>query len=332
MYHSALKGTYYEMGYQQGRALKRGGFTLPPPEKKRLQFARRCEDVVSRCMPELVEELHGVVDGSEISYDAIMTLTMTAPFEDNEIPRCSIVAVMPEKTVDGRMIIGRNYDMFYDVSKEDATTYRTYPKGHYASVGNCDIWVGRWDGFNEAGLFTGTTAISLPTPSPIPPGPIGWFTGRHILDHFATVEEAIEFMKKVPRAGSGGRLIADMSGTAVAVEANVETIEIRHPEDGLLVLTNHAASPSFAGKETHVPESSHMRYDRLRELLGGEGITVDDVKRVMADHVGKICAHGFGGSNRKGGTIWSLVGRPGEQEVFIAEGHPCRAKYRRVSF
>jgi hypothetical protein len=100
MYHSALKGTYYEMGYQQGRALKRGGFTLPPPEKKRLQFARRCEDVVSRCMPELVEELHGVVDGSEISYDAIMTLTMTAPFEDNEIPRCSIVAVMPGSSVE----------------------------------------------------------------------------------------------------------------------------------------------------------------------------------------------------------------------------------------
>jgi len=48
MYHSTLKGTYYEIGYQQGRALKRGGFTLPPPEKKRLRFAKQCEEMAQK--------------------------------------------------------------------------------------------------------------------------------------------------------------------------------------------------------------------------------------------------------------------------------------------
>lgn len=333
MYHFKLSGTYYEMGLKQGRPLKRGGFTPPPPEKKRLRFAKQCEQIVGQYMPELLEELRGVAEGAELDYGAIMTLTMTAPFEPDQIPGCTIVAVMPERTADGRMIIGRNYDMFEDISKEPATRYLTYPEGNYASVGCCDIWVGRWDGLNEAGLFTGSTAINLPGPKPTLPGPVGWFTGRHILDFCATVNEAVEFIKSLPRTGSGGRLIADSSGKAVVVEASVERIELRYPENGLLVLTNHAVCPAFAGRETYVPESSPRRYNRLWGLLSGDKpIGIDDVKKALADHKGGVCAHEIDPSGRKDGTIWSLVCRPGKRQLDIAEGHPCRAKYRTVSF
>jgi len=333
MYHITLSGSYEQMGRKQGRALKRGGFTLPPPGERMLRFARQCAETVGHYMPELLDEMRGVAEGADIEYDAVMTLTMTAPFDPDEIPSCSVVAVMPDRTVDGRMIVARNFDMFYDVSKESATTYRTYPEGHYASVGNCDIWVGRWDGLNEAGLFTGTAAIFLPGPKPALPGAVGWFTGRHILDHCATVDEAVEFIRSMPLTGSGGRLIADSSGKAVVLEVSVEGIELRYPEDGVLILTNHAGCPAFAGKECYVPESSHSRYNRLRELLGGSrAIDVETVKQAMSDHKGKICAHGLDASGRKGGTIWSAVGRPGERQLDIAEGHPCRAKYRTVSF
>jgi predicted choloylglycine hydrolase len=161
------------MGLQHGRLLREVGFGLPPPEKRVLHFARRCEQIIGQYMPELLDEMRGVADGAEIDYDTIMTLTTTAPFALDEIPGCGIVVVMPERTADGRMIIGRNFDMFEDVSKEGATTYLTYPEGYYASVGNCDIWVGRWDGLNEAGLFTATTALFLPNPRPSLPGLVG---------------------------------------------------------------------------------------------------------------------------------------------------------------
>ena len=335
MYHFKLSGSYYEMGLNQGRPLKRGGFTPPPPEKKKLRFAKQCEEVIGLYMPELFEELRGVADGAELDYDAIMTLTMTAPFESDEIPSCSIVAVMPERTGDGRMIIGRNYDMFEDISKEPATRYLTYPEGHYASVGNCDIWVGRWDGLNEAGLFTGTTALFLPEPKPPLPSDIGWFTGRHILDHCATMEEAVKFIQDVPRSRSGGRLIADSSGKAVVVEASVKGIELRYPEDGLLILTNHAVCSAFAGKDSNNEyfADSQTRYNRLRELLGrAKVIDVEMVKKAMSDHEGGVCSHKVDASGRKDSTIWSVVARPGERQADIAEGHPCRAKYRTVKF
>lgn len=289
MYHFRLKGTYYRMGIKQGRSLKRSGFTLPPPDEKMLRFAKQCEEIVGQYMPELLDEIRGVAEGAEIDYEAIMTLTMIASFDPEEVPSCAVVAVMPERTVDGRMIVGRNYDMFEDVSKEGATTYRTYPKGHYASVGNCDIWVGRWDGLNEPGLFTGTTALFLPEPKPTLPGPVGWFVGRHMLDYCATVDEAFEFIKSLPCTGSGGRLIADSSSKAVVIESSVEERELRYPEDGLLILTNHAVCPAFAGKDRNNEyfADSQARYNRLHELLGGSKlIDVEMVKKAMSDHKG----------------------------------------------
>lgn len=65
MYRVKISGTYYEMGLEQGHSLKEWGFRLPPPDKKTLRFARRCEEVVGRRMPELLDEIRGVADGAE---------------------------------------------------------------------------------------------------------------------------------------------------------------------------------------------------------------------------------------------------------------------------
>lgn len=330
MYTVNARGKYYEMGYHHGLLLKQSGFTLPPPEEKMVQFAQQCESIVGQYMPELLEEVRGVAEGAAIDYNTLMTLTMTAPFDADEIPSCSIVAVMPERSRNGKMLVGRNFDMYYHVSQEGATIYCTYPEGQNASIGTCDIWVGRWDGLNEAGLLTATAALFMPGPSPALPGPVGWFPGRYILDTCATVEEALTFIEDLPRTGSGARLIADKSD-AVALEASVHGIELRYPEDGLLIVTNHAVSPQFAGKESHVPESSHLRYDRLLELLrGNNSITIKDIKKGLSDHKGGVCAHETDESGHPFGTIWSVVGHPGERHVYIAEGHPCKTIYRRV--
>jgi hypothetical protein len=319
------------MGQQQGRPLKRLGFTLPPPEEKMLRFARQCEGILDQHTPELLDEIRGLAQAAELDYAALLTLTLTAPFDSDALPNCSIVAVMPEQTAEGRLIIGRNYDMFYDVSKEGATTYRTYPQGGYASLGNCDIWVGREDGLNESGLFIGMTGIHLPG---LKPGLAFWFIVRRALDHCATVDEAVELIQNTPHAQSAGYLLADDSGKAVVVEATVDGVELRGPEDGLLILTNHAVCPALAGKDrdsTCLPDS-HSRYNRLRELLeGSKAMDVKAVKQALSDHQGGVCSHGVE-AGRKHGTIWSLVGHPGERGLEIAEGHPCRAKYRPTSF
>lgn len=215
MHQVELYGTYEQMGHQQGLPLKQIGMTLPPPNPKMLRFAKQCEQVVEQYAPELLDEIRGLAEAAELDYEAVLTPTLTAPFEPQEIPSCTVLAVAPERTMDGRPIVGRNYDFFHDVSEEGATTYRTYPEGRYASLGNCDIWVGREDGLNEAGLFVGMASIFLPG---VQPGLTFWLIVRTLLDRCATLDEGLELIHNVPHAGSGTYLLADRSGKAVVVE------------------------------------------------------------------------------------------------------------------
>jgi hypothetical protein len=329
MHQVEIRGSYEQMGNQQGRPLKQIGLTFPPPDQKMLHFARQCEEKVERHAPELLDEMQGLAQGAGLDYETLMTMILTAPYDpkDVHVPSCTVLAVAPERTADGQPIVGRNYDYFHDVSEEPATTYRTYPEGRYASLGNCDIWVGREDGLNEAGLFVGISATMLPG---YQPGLTFWFVVRMVLDRCATVDEGLALIQRVPHAQSRNFLLADRSGRAVVAEATIDRVEVREPQDGLLVITNHVASPALAAREAFVPPDSHPRYNRVRELLGGgEPVDVEMVRATLRDHEGFICAHWPDGT---GGTLWSVVGHPDERQFELAEGHPCDAPYATVSF
>jgi len=332
MHQVEIRGSYEQMGRQQGRPLKQIGLTFPPPDQKMLRFARQCEEKVEQYAPELLDEMQGLAQAAGLDYETLMTMILTAPYDpkDVHVPSCTVLAVAPGRTADGQPIVGRNYDYFHDVSEEPATTYRTYPEGRYASLGNCDIWVGREDGLNEAGLFVGIASCFLPG---LQPGLTFWLIVRLLLDRCATVDEGLALIHDVPHAASFTYLLADRSGTAVVVEPTVEEIEVRTPQDGLLVMTNHTVCPAWAGKENFVPPDSHPRYDRLHELLGGNGLVdTEAVNQALSDHECLVCSHGAHFPDRKFGTLWFVVGRPGERQLDIAAGRPCQAEYRTVSF
>ena len=123
MHQIELRGSYEEMGRQQGRPLK--GMTLPPSDSRLLRCAKQCEEIVGQHAPELLDEIRGLAAAAELDYNALMTMILTVPFDPEELPACSVLAVLPERTADGRPIVGRNYDFFHDISEEVAKTYRT---------------------------------------------------------------------------------------------------------------------------------------------------------------------------------------------------------------
>jgi len=329
MHYVELKGTYYEMGLTQGLMLKKGGFKPPPLEHNRLRFACQCENAMNQHAPDLLEEIRGLAEGLGAGYESILTLALTAPYED-ALRGCTVIAVAPEKTREGRPLVGRNYDFFHDVSEDSATTYISCPHGRYASVGNCDIFVGREDGLNEKGLFAAMAAFFYPG---LAPGLTFWFMVRLILDRCATVEEGVELLKKMPHASSYTYLLADAYGKAIVAEPTVEGMELRHPHEGLLIMTNHAVCQRWAGREKFVPQDSHPRYNRIKSLLGGEKVVSrEDVKQTLRDHTGLVCSHGAHFPQRKFGTLWSVVGCPGERQLEIAGGYPCKEEFRTVRF
>ncbi len=330
MFQTRQQGTPLEMGRQLGLGLKQAGMKLGPPKPKVLRFARRCEELVAQHAPELLEELRGLAEASEQDYDAVLAVNLTAPFDPQELPACTVLAVSPERSADGRPIVGRNYDFFYDVSGDVATTCWTYPTGHYAHVGDSDIWVGRDDGLNEAGLFVGIASIFL---EGMQPGIVFWLVVRMLLDRCATVDEGLDLLHKVPHIGSWTYLLADRTGKAAAVETGMGGVEVRCPQDGLLVITNHPLCPRYVDEPAFVPADSRPRYDRLHELLGGaRKVNVEAVKQALRDHQGLVCSHGAHFPKRRFGTLWSAVGRPGERWLDIAAGNPCTTKCERRTF
>jgi hypothetical protein len=52
----------------------------------------------------------------------------------------------------------------------------------------------------------------------------------------------------------------------------------------------------------------------------------------MRDHEGLVCSHGAHFPDRKFGTLWSVVGQPGDRTLHIAAGYPCEAEYVAVGF
>ena len=94
MHQVELRGSYEQMGRQQAQRLM--GWTPPPPEPKMLRFAKQCEEMMDQYAPELLDEMRGMAEASGVDYDTLMTLTVTAPFELQDVASCTVLAVTPE--------------------------------------------------------------------------------------------------------------------------------------------------------------------------------------------------------------------------------------------
>ena len=55
-------------------------------------------------------------------------------------------------------------------------------------------------------------------------------------------------------------------------------------------------------------------------------------RQALRDHEGLVCSHRAHFPDRKFGTLWSVVGRPGDRQLDIAAGYPCQAESQTVSF
>jgi len=155
----------------------------------------------------------------------------------------------------------------------------------------------------------------------------------------STVNEALEFLSKRPRAGGALLMIADARGSAAAVELSNSRIAVRRMESTCLTHTNHYLTelkqveiPADAvysecnvkplrGKRVH--ESSFARGARLERLFD-RSMDPDEIWKLMSDHDGgtgnenTICRHG---------EYWSTTAAiqifPAKGVMRYAWGKPC---------
>lgn len=322
MYHTRVKGTYYEMGYNYGSILYKHGFRVSGQSSEKLEFGDKSEMEVKRVFPEIIEEIRGFADACHASYRDFSAFMMSIGAFKAE-PMCSAFAVSSGADT----VFGRNYDFYYSFKKFTESCLAC-PENGYWSLGHSDVFIGREDGVNEEGLAIAMTGVDSQGNSP----GIGFvIVLRCILDKCANVEEAVKILSDAHHTSTYNFLVADRGANMAVVEVSPDRIRIRRPEgdDDFIVCTNHFVHPEMAKMEDvkarcwdSMPRYTTI-YNALKQNKGK--INVEAAKKVLSNHSGYVCSHQ---EKIKLGTLWSIAITLKEPQVFRAEGHPCRTKFR----
>jgi predicted choloylglycine hydrolase len=331
-----LAGSSYEVGRQQGLALRQ----IPPfaqfmtsvsPEWDKA-FGAETRTLIRVFCPGLEEEIHGLADALEVDPVRI-AYAMTSYLLP---PRCSHLAVLPDRSINGHTLVARSYE--FGPESNDNRLCLTRVEGKYAHIGASSIMLGRLDGINERGLSVTMSAGGIPvsnrsgfTPPPCK-GLSFWMAVRAALENCADVAEAVDFLRSFPHGGNPIILLADRSGRAARVEIYGRTVHVDQIENGAICAANHFQSEEMAGYSRPVMRNSLNRLALMRTLVDrSEGaVGVDDLRGLLTSEYPRgLCAHFY---REWFGTLHSLVFDLNALEAWICLGSPAVNEWRRFTF
>ncbi len=193
--------------------------------------------------------------------------------QDLALVGCSSFAVWGDKTVDGDLLIARNFDFYIgdDFAKEKIISFIHPEKGYKFMSISWAGFVGVMSGMNEKGLTVTINAGKSNIPL-IAKNPVSLVT-REILQYASNIHEAIEIAKKKEVFVSESILVGSaQDNKAIIIEISPEHFGVYRVENSsTLICSNHFQSDVYKSdynNTNHIAEShSKYRYDRMVELL-----------------------------------------------------------------
>lgn len=194
--------------------------------------------------------------------------------QDLMLVGCSSFAAWGNKTQDGKLIIGRNFDFYAgdDFSNDKIIAFINPTEGYkFMSV----TWAGMMgvvSGMNDQGLTITINAGKSSIPW-VAKTPISILT-REILQYASNIDEAIAIAKKRQVFVSESIFIGSaQDNRAITIEVSPRNFGIYEVDNSnQLICSNHFQSKAYAEDEKnlkHKAEShSQYRYERMEELLG----------------------------------------------------------------
>lgn len=323
-HHVVLEGSAYEVGRAQGEACRESPdfirfmtspLTDAPPVTK--QRADEIMEFFDRYCPGANEEISGFADAVGVAPDQIVYYA----FSHQSQGHCSQFVLLPERTRDGRMVVGRSYEWGFN---DDLRLVTTRVHDRAAHMGFSLLYFGRLDGFNEHGLVV-TMSAGAPMVKPQEDGVRFWAVIRTLLDRCHNVDEALELLAEIPISFNLNLLLADQGGQAALVEIACSKRAIRriHPGCGepTLIATNHYNHPDMLPYDQGRTWQSVARYQALeKSLLTGDLVDREEVRRVLSTSVPDgVCCHYY---EQGLGTLWSVIYDVAAGEAELAFGSP----------
>ncbi|HAZ27801.1 TPA: peptidase C45 [Candidatus Acetothermia bacterium] len=261
-------------------------------------------DRVKDLDPPYVAMVEGLADGSGFPVRDVAALSARYELFYGEFAStglataCTAFALLPERTEDGHLLLGENWDWFPEV----AGLWLRVEWGDLTVLAFTEAGIaGGKIGFNSAGIGLAVNGLL---------SHLDRWDGDGVPFHVRTwrvlcsphLQAAIAAVESGPAPCSANFLIADAgTGKAVSLERAPSGTTRVAPSQGVLVHANHFLSPERLGVREPLAEerrSTYIRQDRLTEVLtraAGRGpLTGANVQDALRDHVGhpgSVCRH-----------------------------------------
>lgn len=308
--------------------------------------------VISAHAPKAVEEMRGIADGVGADLADILAINVRtevmfaararqAEAARSAPPECSSIAVLPEASADGHTLIGQNWDwllhcfdtvVVLEAEQEDGPDFVTVVEAGLLAK----------TGMNSSGIGLATNALVTDADRGEPALPYHVLL-RMILDA-EVLSDALTALQAGPRSSSANYLVAHRDGMAVNVEASpgdFSRLYLSYPDAGVVLHTNHFLADRLAARDVSlwVMADSPFRLERLRTAIRAAdgGLSIDDLGTLLGDHANYpsgICCHPDPRLDRldQSATVASVLMDLDARAMWVADGHPCTAAYRRLDY
>ena len=248
--------------------------------------------------------------------------------QDLALVGCSSFAAWGEKTEDGQLIIGRNFDFYAgdDFSKNKIIAFVNPSEGYKFMSVTWAGMIGVVSGMNEHGLTVTINAGKSKVPL-IAKTPISILT-REILQFATTIDEAIAIAKKREVFVSESIFVGSANDKkAITIEVSPDNFGVYEVvNSNQLICSNHFQSDAYATDENnikHKAEShSQYRYERMEELLeSNTKLNVQGAVRILRNKQGlNNKAIGFGNEKALNQLLahHGVVFKPEERQVWVS--------------
>jgi predicted choloylglycine hydrolase len=258
-----------------------------------------------RHIPKLFrKELRYLAKYSGIHFLKLAELhTFSDYFNYTERFLCSAFAVNNKKSVERKIIVGRNLDYFIPFLK-DLTVIHIFEKGkkRYLSIGFLGI-LGVYSGMNKDGLTISNLLALNPKSIPRNDGIPSSFLYRKILQTSKSAKSAIRMIKNTYKPFANNIVIADAKQVYI-VEAYGDIIRVRKFRKGFLFTTNY-----FLSKDIRSKKHIGMRYKALKKAAKSiKKVDVEIMKNIL--HRAKL----------EFMTIHSIIFIPQDKNIYFSYG------------
>jgi len=251
-----VAGSYEEIGRLLGEWYQDHGFVPRLLSEEEKQEADSLLTFYGTVDSFIVDQMRGMYAAFGLELDDLQEGIPVDNIENVEIllpgiisrHSCSVVFVRPEISSDNHPLLGRNYDFPEEV--RDLTLLFSFPAGGYPTAILTPRFPGliAADGINSQGLTLGFASVAdIGYASPPGDALISSFAYRYVLEHSATVDEAIELLQSIPIVFPPSSpegiithlLLADQSGDSAVIEFLPQGVVANKSEKPFQVMTNN---------------------------------------------------------------------------------------------